>query len=298
MSYYPRECCAARFRLPEDCMLIWRSPTKRWKRRQVYLRLPVISQANHLTTAQQHYAPPPSAPPPSHTPNAQFYPPPPENQSPGQQASYPPPPTSTSPPYQQQFQPPPSAPQQSQYQFPPEKQPLGPPPDHHEQHYEEYDQPPLDTSNVNNLDHGAPSAGHFVGASATQDDVGTFNGGSYRISHRDTNSILTLQLAVGCPLTAKPGKCYPQSHIGDTNLHRCYDCNDTHNYTKGNGEILHEETDRWRRYGTFDIHRSWRATACPRVSGRYHEYPAHGRRAVVRCPGRLPSLHTWSCERV
>ncbi|KAL9043659.1 MAG: hypothetical protein Q9214_003161 [Letrouitia sp. 1 TL-2023] len=52
---------------------------------------------------------------------------------------------------------------------------------------------------------GAPVAGHFVGAVATQDDVGTFNGGSYRISHRDCNTILTLQLAVGCPLHAKPG---------------------------------------------------------------------------------------------
>ena len=51
-----------------------------------------------------------------------------------------------------------------------------------------------------------PSAG-FVGAGTTQqDDVGTFNGGSYRISHRDTNTIVTLQLAVGCPITAKPGK--------------------------------------------------------------------------------------------
>ncbi|KAH8599151.1 tryptophan RNA-binding attenuator protein-like domain-containing protein, partial [Bisporella sp. PMI_857] len=53
--------------------------------------------------------------------------------------------------------------------------------------------------------HGAPSAAHFVGASTTQDDVGIFNGGSYRISHRDTNSVLTVQLAMGCPLTAKPG---------------------------------------------------------------------------------------------
>lgn len=54
---------------------------------------------------------------------------------------------------------------------------------------------------------GAPAAGSFVGAVATmQDDVGTFNGGSYRISHRDTNSLLTLQLAMGCPLSAKPGK--------------------------------------------------------------------------------------------
>lgn len=37
------------------------------------------------------------------------------------------------------------------------------------------------------------------------DDIGTFNGGSYRISHRDTNSILTIQLATLCPLTVKPG---------------------------------------------------------------------------------------------
>lgn len=52
---------------------------------------------------------------------------------------------------------------------------------------------------------GAPPQGHFVGASATVDDVGTFNGGSYRISHRDTNTVVTLQLAIGCPLTVKPG---------------------------------------------------------------------------------------------
>ncbi|KAM3502658.1 hypothetical protein MY10362_004693 [Beauveria mimosiformis] len=51
---------------------------------------------------------------------------------------------------------------------------------------------------------GAPAAA-FVGAVATNDDVGTFNGGSYRISHRDCNTILTIQLAMGCPLGAKPG---------------------------------------------------------------------------------------------
>ena len=51
-----------------------------------------------------------------------------------------------------------------------------------------------------------PSASHFVGPALAQDDVGTFNGGSYRISHRNSNTILTLQLAMGCPLTAKPGK--------------------------------------------------------------------------------------------
>lgn len=35
--------------------------------------------------------------------------------------------------------------------------------------------------------------------------MGTFNGGSFRISHRDTNTILTIQLAMGCPIHAKPG---------------------------------------------------------------------------------------------
>lgn len=85
-----------------------------------------------------------------------------------------------------------------------------PPPDggyagaHQEEEYPT-EKPALDTSQIANLDHGAPSASHFIGASTTQDDVGTFNGGSYRISHRDTNSILTLQLAMGCPLTVKPG---------------------------------------------------------------------------------------------
>ncbi|CCC08870.1 unnamed protein product [Sordaria macrospora k-hell] len=52
---------------------------------------------------------------------------------------------------------------------------------------------------------GAPAPGQFSGVGAVSDDVGTFNGGSYRISHRDCNTILTVQLAVGCPLDAKPG---------------------------------------------------------------------------------------------
>jgi hypothetical protein len=46
----------------------------------------------------------------------------------------------------------------------------------------------------------------FVGAVATEDGVGQFNGGSYRISHRDSNTLLTLQLAIGCPLIAKHGE--------------------------------------------------------------------------------------------
>jgi hypothetical protein len=37
------------------------------------------------------------------------------------------------------------------------------------------------------------------------DTIGSFNGGNYRIDHRDTNTLLTIQLAHGCPITAKPG---------------------------------------------------------------------------------------------
>lgn len=56
---------------------------------------------------------------------------------------------------------------------------------------------------------GAPAYGEFSGAKeATQDDTGVFNGGSFRISHRDTNSALTVQLAMGCPLTVRPGKLF------------------------------------------------------------------------------------------
>ena len=64
---------------------------------------------------------------------------------------------------------------------------------------------PYNTSRPSMMPGGAPPQGHFIGASATIDDVGTFNGGSYRISHRDSNTIVTVQLAIGCPLNVKPG---------------------------------------------------------------------------------------------
>ncbi len=181
--------------------------------------------------AQQQYAPPPSSPPPTQTSHAQYYPPPPQQPTPPQGGHYPPPPQPT-PPGQQQYSqapaPQPTPPQvQQHYQTPnfshrtSYQQPIQqqaaqvlpsyeqPPPSggyvgHHEEDFP-LEKPGLNTSQTFNLDHGAPPAGHFVGASTTQDDVGTFNGGSYRISHRDTNSIVTFQLAMGCPLTAKPG---------------------------------------------------------------------------------------------
>lgn len=89
-----------------------------------------------------------------------------------------------------QFEPPPFFPG-PEAPFPPEKS---------GQHEEQ-----VDSHDMTHLVSGAPPAGHFVGAEATTDDVGTFNGGSYRISHRDSNTILTIQLAIGCPLQAKPG---------------------------------------------------------------------------------------------
>ncbi|KAI9754747.1 MAG: hypothetical protein M1815_005446 [Lichina confinis] len=64
---------------------------------------------------------------------------------------------------------------------------------------------PFNANAPNQMPGGAPAASHFTGGMSTQDDVGTFNGGSYRISHRDSNTILTMQLAIGCPVQAKPG---------------------------------------------------------------------------------------------
>ncbi|RDL39066.1 Altered inheritance of mitochondria protein 24, mitochondrial [Venustampulla echinocandica] len=167
---------------------------------------------------QQHYAPPTSSPPPNQTTH-QFYPPPPQTSSPSQGGNYPPP--QATPPQQQQYAPPPNFSHRTSYQQPAQApaaaapqaqtalpsyegppQGFAPPPEKVEHQQEKAT---LDTSQPLNLDHGAPSSAHFVGASTTQDDVGTFNGGSYRISHRDTNTIVTIQLAMGCPLTVKPG---------------------------------------------------------------------------------------------
>jgi hypothetical protein len=96
-------------------------------------------------------------------------------------------------------------PQQPQQQHPQFAAPPTYPSDDEENDGYPQEKTPLDTSDPANLSAGAPPAGHFTGAQATVDDVGTFNGGSYRISHRDSNTILTIQLAAGCPLSAKPG---------------------------------------------------------------------------------------------
>lgn len=180
------------------------------------------------------YPPPPNGSSPAQQQQRNYPPPPAAAGTPppktGSPMSYPPPPQQFSPPPSQQQQPAPNmslplhmrhsstgsihsqqgpqfthnqqSSQPPQYagppegDFPPEKPP---------QSERDDDETPVDTSNPSNLVGGAPPAGHFVGASAIVDDVGTFNGGSYRISHRDSNTILTIQLAMGCPLSAKPG---------------------------------------------------------------------------------------------
>ncbi|ETS01141.1 DUF124-domain-containing protein [Trichoderma reesei RUT C-30] len=187
---------------------------------------------------QTHFYPPPQgtpgqpsyAPPPQHTPSPQIqqptpghYPPPPSSQTPQHQHSSSqqmnlalrPAATPDSGHYQQVQSPPPPQQQQQQHQQQPiqhqqqQSQQFSPPPFPQQQQNAPYPQekPPMQTNlnNPANLVGGAPPPTHFVGAVATSDDVGTFNGGSYRISHRDTNTILTVQLAVGCPLHAKPG---------------------------------------------------------------------------------------------
>lgn len=123
-----------------------------------------------------------------------------------------------------------------------------------------------------NLPGGAPGAGHFVGASATVDDVGTFNGGSYRISHRDTNTIVTLQLAAGCPIVAKPGEAmmfllHLVGHYADaSSFDRCNDFHVADHHPQRRRQILHEEIPRRRRDGSVDIRWARRAS----VSSIFH----------------------------
>ncbi|KAK4982671.1 hypothetical protein LTR66_009157, partial [Elasticomyces elasticus] len=157
--------------------------------------------------------PPPTSPPAQ----AQYFPPPPQ-----QQSYYPPPPSSSTPPTsnsnhpsalqqqeqpQQHFDPPPS---NAQTFAPP---PVSTPPEKALSIHGGL--PQAETSNqsmaaaaptyATPAPEGMPSQANFTGAGTGADSVGTFNGGSFRVSHRDTNTVLTVQLAMGCPLTVKPG---------------------------------------------------------------------------------------------
>ncbi|KAF2729642.1 DUF124-domain-containing protein [Polyplosphaeria fusca] len=146
---------------------------------------------------QQYFSPPPQQqnyppPPPTSSPPAQNYPPPPQQQQYGAPPDH----------QQQQSYPPPGGPQQQQpmgspYGAPSPSPHPGMPPQPQQQQQQQPQQ---------QIAPQQQQQQQFQGPAGTQaDDVGTFNGGSYRVSHRDTNSILTVQLAIGCPLTAKPG---------------------------------------------------------------------------------------------
>ena len=167
--------------------------------------------------------PPPPQPSPGFAPQnyGQHYPPPPSNSSyppppPGGPIGHTPPPPQMHQPTAQQSAPSPGFTHQQQ---PPAQQNhyQQQPPQH--QSSQSYSEKPLMSpsrpsqsmeaqmmSPLSSMPGGAPPQGQFQGAAVIQDDVGTFNGGSFRISHRDTNSILTLQLAMGCPIQAKPGR--------------------------------------------------------------------------------------------
>ncbi|GAB7358748.1 hypothetical protein MBLNU230_g3977t1 [Neophaeotheca triangularis] len=149
---------------------------------------PLPGQTQHVE--QQSYAPPPQfAPPPSVSPPL-------PNGTTGNSGTYPAPPL---PPQQQQAQSLPHHPgPTSETPQPQDKQPKLETP-------QKEQEKPYNTNLESTMPGGAPPTNHFVGAMATVDDVGTFNGGSYRVSHRDTNTVLTIQLAMGCPLTVKPG---------------------------------------------------------------------------------------------
>lgn len=155
--------------------------------------------------SQQYFAPPPggqSYPPAPSSPPAQqqqqqHYPPP-----PAQQQHFAPPPDH----HPQQHYPPPggAAPQQSPYGAPsPSPHPGMPPQQMSQQYVQQQEKQPQ--VQVQQMPSQPQFAGAGAGSSTQTDDVGTFNGGSYRVSHRDTNTILTVQLAIGAPFTAKPG---------------------------------------------------------------------------------------------
>ncbi|EEH19283.2 hypothetical protein PABG_01602 [Paracoccidioides brasiliensis Pb03] len=137
-------------------------------------------------------------------PQGGYYPPP--NQ---QQAAYPPPPNQGGypPPPQNYSYPAPGGQTSPSFPPPPAGGQTSPPPaGGHPQTPHQQPSPIPEKMQHALTPGGAPPQGQFVGVQSTSaDDVGTFNGGSYRISHRDTNTVLTIQLAMGCPLTAKPG---------------------------------------------------------------------------------------------
>lgn len=162
------------------------------------------------------------------------------------------------------------------------------------------EKPPLNTNQSSQMPGGAPAQGHFIGAGATtQDDIGTFNGGSYRISHRNTNTILTLQLAMGCPLHAKPGMtgAHPPFHDPLNVIFRHHDRNVPHRNPQRRRQILHEEAHRRRRNNDIHLHRPRRNPLHSPFPWRYHHSSPYGQGAVERGQRRIHGGYAGYCER-
>ncbi|KAI5811740.1 tryptophan RNA-binding attenuator protein-like domain-containing protein [Peziza echinospora] len=131
------------------------------------------------------------------------------------------------PPPQAQFSPPPGQPgmNQQQYYPPPPVQQQGaqgyaPPPGHPgspgSQQNRSSIQQPIHNAAFNPAQQGPPPAApapapQAQGGNVVSDTLGSFNGGSYRIDHRDCNTLLTFQLAHGCPVFGKPGSMVAMS---------------------------------------------------------------------------------------
>ncbi|RPA75158.1 DUF124-domain-containing protein [Ascobolus immersus RN42] len=158
---------------------------------------------------QQQYFPPPPPGGQQSQPGTPYYPPPPGNPPPADQHQQ--------QQHQQFYPPPPIAPPPSGVQVNPNgfgsppatataqdlqirdstfRKDYGPPPTSPPPHQTQHQAPPPQQQQP------APAATITPGIAPTS---GTFNGGSYLINHRDTNSLLTLNLAHGCPFHAKPG---------------------------------------------------------------------------------------------
>lgn len=68
---------------------------------------------------------------------------------------------------------------------------------------------PLNATVQEPLGHNIPESKnrvhHFVGLGAAVEEAGEFNGGCFTVSHRDANTILSIELKPSCRIIARPG---------------------------------------------------------------------------------------------
>ena len=127
----------------------------------------------------------------------------------------------------------------------------------------------------------------FVGAtSTTQDDEGDFDGGHYTISHRSTNTLLTLQLDGKHALTVKPGKlsmfpCCAWLLASELTIwFRGDGCNGYKPEPSWRISIFVQETACTCRDDCIYCSKSRRAPTCSYFARRYHGAATNGLRDV------------------